>query len=85
MNNDQEDDDMGNMRGAYYSEPNAGGVAHASSKWDAYQVWLFGKKWECECTGYRTFRRDCKHISLVRDSVRRGSPVVGVVSCWGKL
>jgi hypothetical protein len=68
------------VSGAWYSEPDAGAVVDASNGWDAYQVWMFGRKMECECATWRTLRRPCKHMDLLKESIRAGKPVPGVVS-----
>jgi hypothetical protein len=57
----------------WFSEPDAGGAVAASDGRTTYEVWQFGKKWECTCTAFRQFRKECKHISQVRDSIRAGS------------
>ena len=68
-----------------FSEPDAGAVVAASNGWDAYQLWRFsekrGEKWECECTGWRTFGRPCKHMAMAKQAVL-GRKVPGVVSSW---
>lgn len=68
-------------------EPNAGGVVGSSNGWDAYMVWSFRQKrfpWECECLSYRTKGAECKHITAVKESVRRGKPQIGVISFFGR-
>jgi len=71
-----------------FSEPDAGAVVAASNGWDAYYLWRFsekrGEKWECECSGWRTFRKSCKHISAAKLAVT-GKKVPGVVSSWCTL
>lgn len=66
-----------------FSEPAGGGIADASSD-GYYHVWFWpGGKAECECASYRVFRRGCKHISAVRDSIRKGETTEGVISFFG--
>ena len=72
-------------RSGSFSEPAGGGVADASNGYDAYMVWFWpGGKAECECATYRVFGKGCKHISNVRDSIRRDTKLPGVVSFFGK-
>ena len=74
-----EGDDMKYNRSGSFSEPTTGGIHHASDG-GYYHVWLFGTRWECECTGFRTFGKPCKHISNVRDSIRSDNKKQGVIS-----
>ena len=66
--------------GDWFSEPDAGAVVEASGGWEVYHVWAFGRKLECECATYRALRKPCKHMDLLRESIRAGRPVPGVVS-----
>lgn len=73
----------GSMPGSYY-EPAGGGVADGSGD-NAYLVWFWpGGKSECECAAYRVFGKGCKHISAVKESIRRGQNTEGVISFFGK-
>ena len=71
-------------RSGSYSEPAGGGIADASSD-GYYHVWFWpGGKSECECAAYRVFGKGCKHISSVKESIRRGQKSEGVISFFGK-
>lgn len=66
-----------------YSEPAGGGIADASDG-GYYHVWFWpGGKAECECAKQRVFGRGCNHISAVKESIRKGETVEGVVSFFG--
>lgn len=67
-----------------FSEPAGGGVADGSGD-NAYLVWFWpGGKSECECAAYRVFGKGCKHITIVRDSIRFGRLQPGAISFFGK-
>jgi hypothetical protein len=73
-------------RSGSFSEPAGGGVADASNGYDVYMVWFWpGGKSECECAVYRALGKGCKHISAVRDSIKRSSKAPGVVSFFGSV
>ena len=74
-----EGDDMKYKHSGSFSEPTAGGI-HDSSSGGYYHVYLFGSKWECECVGFRTLGKTCKHITGVRDSIRSDTKKQGVIS-----
>lgn len=66
-----------------FSEPAGGGVADASND-GYYHVWFWpGGKSECECAAYRVFGKGCKHITAVKESIRKGAPTEGVISFFG--
>lgn len=63
-----------------YSEPKGGAVV-ASSDGGYYHTWMWpDQKVECECTGFRVFGKPCKHISLMKESIRKGVASQGVIS-----
>lgn len=66
-----------------FSEPAGGGIADASND-GYYHVWFWpGGKAECECAAFRVFGKGCKHISAVRDSIKRDAKEPGVISFFG--
>lgn len=66
-----------------FSEPAGGGIADASN-YGYYHVWFWpGGKAECECGAYRALGRKCKHITAVKESIRKGTPTAGVISFFG--
>ena len=67
------------MSGEWFSEPTAGVVVRSSNGDDAYHVWAFGRKMECECATYRALRRPCKHMDVLRECRRLGEAVPGAV------
>lgn len=75
----EEGDDMKRFSSGSFSEPTAGGI-HNSSSGGYYHVYLFGSKWECECVGFRTLGKTCKHITNIRDSIRSDTKKQGVLS-----
>lgn len=72
------------MRSGSFSEPAGGGIADASND-GYYHIWFWpGGKAECECASYRVFGKGCKHISAVRDSIKRDVKEPGVISFFGE-
>ena len=70
-------------RSGPYSEPAGGGIADASND-GYYHVWFWpGGKAECECAAYRVFGKGCKHISAMKESIRRDQRSEGVISYFG--
>jgi hypothetical protein len=56
-----------------FSEPTAGCVVISSSTGDAYHVWQFGSKFECECAQYRALNKHCKHISKLKAAIKNNN------------
>jgi hypothetical protein len=81
-----EEETMKGFTSGSFSEPDAGGVVAASDGVNVYEVWQFKgsrREWECTCTGYRTFNKQCKHISEVRDTVKTGKKGPNVITFFG--
>lgn len=68
-----------------FSEPDAGVIVAASNGRDVYHLWRFsgkrGEAWECECVGFRSLGKPCKHMTMAKQAVS-GRKVPGVVSSW---